>query len=356
MTDASPRRTRRAAAAALVLITIGMPGAGIPAEARGDEPAPAVLTAPHVLPTLAGGTTAGPLVVAHGGVGSGPEYADGPRAAADTALGVLRGHGSALDAALAGTVWLENDPRFNAGTGANIRLDGSTIQMDAALMTDEGRFAAVGAIERVKNPVLVARAVMDSTPHLFLVGEGATRFAHRVGFADILPVSPQAEAKFRARMKRQAEVFGRRDTTVFDWRRYWNFPGPLPADALEWGKRGDTVGSVARSADGHFAATLSTGGTSVTLCGRVGDVPVYGAGLYAGPAGAVACTGEGEQIIKRFLAHAVYERMASGVPARKSVEEEVAMFPERWDVGVIAVDRTGWGVAANRPMAYGVAE
>ena len=124
------------------------------------------------------------------------------------ALDVLAARGSALDAAVAGTVWLEDDPRFNAGTGANIRLDGHTIQMDAAVMTDEGRFAAVGAIERVKNPVRVARAVMDSTPHLFLVGEGATRFAHRIGFADVVPASPQAEAKYRARMKRQAELFG----------------------------------------------------------------------------------------------------------------------------------------------------
>jgi L-asparaginase / beta-aspartyl-peptidase len=314
-----------------------------------------VLLAPAPLPTSAGGTSAGPLVVTHGGVGSGPEYGDGVRAAADTALGVLRGHGTALDAALAGTVWLENDPRFNAGTGANIRLDGRTIQMDAAVMTDEGRFAAVGAIERVRNPVLVARAVMDSTPHLFLVGEGATRFAHRIGFADVLPWSPEAEAKYRARMKRQAELLGSRDTTAFDWRRYWNFAGPMPADALDWGRHGDTVGSVARTADGHFAATLSTGGTSVTLCGRVGDVPIFGCGLYAGPAGAVACTGEGEQIIRRTLARAVYQRLEAGTPARQAVEEAVAMFPERWDVGLIAVDRTGWGVAANRPMAYGVA-
>jgi len=323
--------------------------------AQDRQPTIPVLLAPPPLPTLAGAVQPGALVVTHGGVGSGPAYADGVRAAADTALRVLEAGGSALDAALGGTVWLEDDPRFNAGTGPNIRLDGKTIQMDAAIMTGEGRFAAVGAIERVRNPVRVARAVMDSTPHLFLVGEGATRFAHRMGFADVVPVSPQAEAKYRARMRRQAELFARRDTTIFDWRRYWNFSGAMPADALEWGRHGDTVGSVTRSADGRFAATLSTGGTSVTLCGRVGDVPVYGAGLFAGPAGAVACTGEGEQIIQRFLAHAVYERLENGVPARQAVQEAVVMFPERWDVGVIAVDRTGWGVAANRPMAYGVA-
>uniref|UniRef100_A0A832I3L2 L-asparaginase n=1 Tax=Eiseniibacteriota bacterium TaxID=2212470 RepID=A0A832I3L2_UNCEI len=321
--------------------------------------AAAALAAPRVTaappPTLAGGRAGGPLVVTHGGVGSGPELADGPRAAADTARRVLRAGGSALDAALAATVWLEDDPRFNAGTGANIRLDGRTIQMDAALMTGEGRFAAVAAIERVRNPVLVARAVMDSTPHLLLAGEGATRFAHRLGFADVVPVSPEAEAKYRARMRRQAEVLGRTDTAVFDWRRFWNFPGPMPADVLEWTKHGDTVGAVARDAAGRFAATLSTGGTSVTLYGRVGDVPVYGCGLYAGPAGAVALTGEGEEIVRRALARAVYDAMARGVPARRAVEDAVRAFPEHADVGIVAVDRHGWGVAANRRMAWGMA-
>lgn len=311
--------------------------------------------AANPVPTLAGGIAKGAIALVHGGVGSGPEFKDGPEAAADTASRVLAAGGSALDGSLAGTVHLENDPRFNAGTGANIRLDGKTIQMDASLMTSEGRFAAVGCIERVRNPVLVARAVMDSTPHLFLVGEGATAFAHKIGFEDVVPVSPQAEAKYRARMKRQAEVFGRSDTTVFDWRRYWNFPNPMPADVLSWRKHGDTVGTVARDAQGRFAATLSTGGTSVTLYGRVGDVPIYGCGLYAGPAGAVACTGEGEEIIKRAMARSVYERMAKGVPAKRAVEQEVAEFPARFDLGLIAVDKAGWGVAANRPMAWGMA-
>jgi len=87
----------------------------------------------------------------------------------------------------------------------------------------------------------------------------------------------------------------------------------------------------------------------------VGDVPVYGCGLYAGPAGAVACTGEGEEIIKRSMARSVYERMANGVPARQAVAQAFATFPKQFDLGLIAVDRQGWGVAANQPMAYGVA-
>jgi isoaspartyl peptidase/L-asparaginase-like protein (Ntn-hydrolase superfamily) len=316
-----------------------------------DAPA---LSAPGAVPTLAGARAAGPVVVTHGGVGSGPALADGPRSAAARGLDTLLARG-ALDGAIAAVAALEDDPRFNAGTGANIRLDGRTIQMDAALMTGEGRFAAVAAIERVRNPVRVARAVMD-TPHLLLAGEGATRFAHRAGFEDVVPVSAEAEAKYRARMRRQAEVLARTDTTVFDWRAFWNFPGPMPPDVLEWGRHGDTVGAVTRDAAGRFAAALSTGGTSITLYGRVGDVPVFGAGLYAGPAGAVACTGEGEQIIRRFLAHLTYDRMAKGMSAREAVRRAAAEFPVEWDVGLIAVDRHGWGVAANRAMAWGHAD
>jgi len=313
-------------------------------------------TAPaNPVATLAGAARAGPLCVTHGGVGSPPSLVDGTQAAADSGARVLRRGGASLDGSIAAVVVMENDPRFNAGFGANIRLDGKTVQMDAALMTGAGRFGAVAAIERVRNPILVARAVMDSTPHLMLAGEGATNFAHRIGFEDVVPISDDAVRKYHARMKRQAEVFGRNDTTYFDWRRYWNFPGAMPPDLLDWKRWGDTVGGVARDANGGFSACLSTGGTSVTLYGRVGDVPIYGCGLYAGPAGAVACTGEGEEIIKRTMARSVYEQMAKGVPARTAVEKTVAAFPARWDLGLIAVDARGWGVAANRPMAYGVA-
>lgn len=304
--------------------------------------------------TLDGGNRTGTLVVTHGGVGSPPALKDGTQAAADSAARMLTHGASSLDAAIAAAVVMENDGRFNAGIGANIRLDGKTQQMDAALMTSSGKFAAVAAIERVRNPILVARAVMDSTPHLMLAGQGAINFARLVGFEDVSAPSAEAKKKFRARMRRQAEVFGRTDTTFFDWRRYWNFPGPMPADVLEWRKYGDTVGSVARDANGTFSATLTTGGTSVTLYGRVGDVPIYGCGLYAGPAGAVALTGEGEEIIKRAMARSIYEQMAKGVAARKAIDEAVRAFPAKFDLGVIAVDKKGWGVAANRPMAYGM--
>ena len=311
------------------------------------------------LPLVAGGEAVGPLAVTHGGVGSPPEWSPLTQAAADSAFVRLTTTDDALDGALAGTVVMENNPVFNAGTGANIRLDGKTIQMDAALMTSEGDFAAVAVIERVQNPILVARKVLD-TPHRMLAGDGATRFAHVMGFADVVPTCPEAEAKFQRRWRRllAGEAGGGYDN--FDWRRAWNFPGPLPAEAAEkegpaGPETGDTVGTVTRAADGTFAVTLSTGGTSITLDGRVGDVPIYGCGSYAGPAGAVACTGHGEEIIRQMQARTVYNLMAGGLSAREAVAQAAAEFPAEWSVGIIAVDAHGWGVAANRQMAYGVA-
>ncbi len=327
----------------------GPPEPAVPA-VPGPMDAPAVR---RELPTLAGApVAAGPLVVTHAGVGTPTAFSDGAVRAAQAAGEVLRGGGDALAAAIAGTIVLEDDPRYNAGTGANIRLDGKTIQLDASLMTDDGRFAAVAAIERVKNPIRAARLVLDS-PHILLVGEGATRFAHKLGLPDELPISPQAEQKYHERMQRLAAAVADPNSNEPDWRRYWNFPGEMPADMQAWREGGDTVGTVVRDNDGRFAATLSTGGTSVTLYGRVGDVPIYGAGLFAGPAGAVACTGHGEEIVRQALARTVYQALASGTPARAAVEAAAARFHASWDVGLIAVDRNGWGVAATQSMAFG---
>lgn len=341
------------------LLALGGCGAPI------DDPHSRVPTAPTgsaALPTLAGGAApAGPLAVTHGGAGAPPEWSPGCQAAAEKALAALRGGAAALDGAVAGTMVMEDDPRFNAGTGANIRLDGRTIQMDAAVMTSEGRFGAVAVIEHVRNPVAVARAMLD-TPHLLLAGEGATRFARAAGFADVTPRCDKAEADYQRRIASllagQDETFGR-----FDWRRYWNFPNPIPpelgggeagggAEAPDH-RPGDTVGTVARDAQGRFAATLSTGGTSLTLYGRVGDVPIYGAGLFAGPAGAVACTGWGEAIIRRAAARAAYALLEQGVPTREAARQVCARFKPEEGFGIITIGRDGWGVASNLTMAHG---
>ena len=298
-----------------------------------------------LLLAAAGLLAAPPAAVVHGGAGSPRARMDGTDPAAAKALAVLKAGGSALDGALAGVVVLEDDPRFNAGTGANIRLDGKTIQMDAACMDGAtGAYGAVAAIERVKNPVLVARRVMD-TPHILIVGEGATRFARALGFPDYDPTCAENRARFQrvqAILKgsdpRQLEAWKR-----YDWKKAWNFPTPLK-EALG---PSDTVGCVARDAKGQFAAAISTGGTTITFYGRVGDVPMFGAGIYAGPKGAVACTGNGEDIIKHLVAKATYDLLAQGLPAQEAVDRALKAFPPTIDLGLVAVGPATTGGGCN---------
>jgi L-asparaginase/beta-aspartyl-peptidase (threonine type) len=286
-----------------------------------------------------------PAAVTHGGAGSPRSRMDGTDHAAQKALAELKAGSDALDGALAGVVVMEDDPRFNAGTGANIRLDGKTIQMDAACMDGEtGGFGAVAAIERVKNPVLVARKVMD-TPHILIVGEGATRFARAMGFPDFDPTCAENKARFervqtilKGGDPRQLEAWKR-----YDWKKGWNFPTPLK-EALG---SPDTVGCVTRDAKGRFAAAISTGGTTITFYGRVGDVPMYGAGIYAGPKGAVACTGNGEDIVKHLVAKTTYDLLAKGFSAQKAINRALAAFPSQIDLGLVAIGPNSTGGGCN---------
>ncbi len=293
-----------------------------------------------------------PVVVAHGGAGGPRDHADACLRACDAGLAALRDGRDALEAAVRATVVLEDDPRLNAGIGSNYRLDGLTIEMDAAVMDQDLRFGAVAAIQMVKNPVEVARMVLD-TPHLMLAGEGATAFARARGVPRFYPDSERARQRY-ARVRAFFE--GRDDWEAFvawrgrDPKPLWNFPVPLEDTLKRAAGPSDTVGAVVRDGAGGFGVGLSTGGTSIMLLGRVGDTPVIGAGLYAGPHGAVAATGDGEEIMRRVLAKAVYDRIAAGVPAQRAAEEGVRMIDPMYTVGVIAVSDRDEGVADNRTM------
>jgi isoaspartyl peptidase/L-asparaginase-like protein (Ntn-hydrolase superfamily) len=289
-----------------------------------------------------------PIVLAHGGAGASAAHRDGPERAARLALRALTSGGSALDAAIVATVDLEDDPRFNAGTGSNLRLDGETLEMDAAVMTSDGHSGAVANVAGVRNPVRVAAEVRARTPHLLLAGEGATAFARRLGF----PAYDASTQKARDKLKwardgvkglvDDDEEFGK--WRAVDLARVWNFVREKD-ECL-----GDTVGAVARAADGTFAAACSTGGTLVMLRGRIGDTPLIGAGLYAGPAGAVTCTGTGEEIARRFTALRVYDWLAAGVPADEAARRGLALFPHEIGVGILAVGATSHAIVSNREM------
>lgn len=281
-------------------------------------------------------------IVCHGGSASSPSHEDGPRRACLVGFDRLREGASALDAVVAATVWLEDDDRFNAGTGSNLRLDGTTIQMDAACMTSAEEFAAVAAIERVKNPITVAQRLLD-TPHVLLVGEGATEFARRCGFEDHDPTTPGAQERLRAVMA-STEPLG--EWTRAELERVWNFETPA---RMALGS--DTVGSVAW--DGTtFAGALSSGGTTTVLRGRVGDVPLPGCGLYVGEAGAIATTGDGEYIAKSLLAYRAYLELERSGSPQQVVDWTLKELPESVDVGIIVVDPRGFAGGARHGMAW----
>lgn len=271
-----------------------------------------------------------PIIVAHCGAGSTLAVQDAADGAVKVGLQVLRRGGTALRAVEEAVVVLEDDPRTNAGTGSSMRMDG-TIQMDASIMDSRLRAGAVAAIEGVRNPIRVARRVMG-TPHILLAGIWATRFARKAGFPEYDPSTDQARERHR-------EVL--RNLRV----------GKVPAWARTWLAHGsDTVGAVARDAKGRYAAANSTGGISLMLPGRVGDSPILGAGLYAGPDGAVATTGIGEEIMRRVLAKSVYDRMERG--SQRACVEGLSLYPKRVPIGIIAVGSDGAGEVANRDMAW----
>jgi beta-aspartyl-peptidase (threonine type) len=274
-----------------------------------------------------------PLLLTHCGAGSTRSVQDGAEAAGQRGLDILRRGGRALDAVVEAVAVLEDDPRLNAGTGSRMRTDGR-IQMDAALMVDNLEAGAVAAIERVRNPVRVAHDVLQ-TPHILLVGPDAQTFARSHGHADYDPATPESRAKLEESLRLIRE-------------------GHLPRYYRKF-KDVDlhgTVGAVARDRRGHFAAGVSTGGTSFMLPGRVGDSPILGSGIYAGPAGAVCATGIGEEIMKRVLSKYVYDQVAAGRSPQKAADLGVALFPHGISVGLIVVGKRGWGEACDQDMAY----
>ncbi len=263
-----------------------------------------------------------------------------------------------MDAAVAGVKIMEDDPRFNAGTGSYVRLDGETVQMDASIMNSQGQFGAIAVIEHVQNPIDVARAVID-TPHLLLAGDGATRFARALGVPEYNPATEDRLAR-SAKLRKQLAA---KDPKLpeawrnYDWQKAWNFETSLreagfgPDDL-----GGDTVGVAVRGADGSFAVALSTGGWTLTMRGRVGDVPVLGAGLFASPAGAAAATGSGERIIENLVGKTVVSDLEGGKSPLQAAEAAVDRIRGKGSIGVIVISKDDMTAAADRNMAWAARE
>jgi beta-aspartyl-peptidase (threonine type) len=283
-------------------------------------------------------TSRQPLIVVHGGAGD--RAPDGPgedaaragcEAAAHAGFAILAAGGSALEAVQAAVRILEDDPIFNAGRGSCLTRAG-TVEMDAAIMNGSAlRAGAVAAVERVRNPIELARAVLDDGEHVLLAGAGALAFARERGVKLVARgyhITPAARADLaRVLARRRAEKQQRAHTG------------------------GGTVGAVARDAKGHVAAATSTGGMVGKRPGRIGDSPLVGAGTYADDlAGAASATGHGERIIQIALSKTAIDLLAAGVAPGAAARRAVAILGKRTGGrgGLILVGRTGGpGVAFN---------
>lgn len=284
-------------------------------------------------------------LVIHGGAGViersrlTPEQDREIRAALDRALAagqdVLAGGGAALDAVEAAVRVLEDDPHFNSGRGSVFTWDGN-IEMDAAIMDGRDRNAgAVTGVTATRNPIRLARAVMENSPHVFLSREGANQFSIDQG----LPQEPPEYFQTAERRRQLEELRSRPSAEHFDVH-------------LKYG----TVGAVALDQSGHVAAATSTGGLTGKRWGRIGDSPIIGAGTYADDrACAVSATGAGEFFIRAGVAHEICARMRMGLEnpqaASDAVMAEVAAMGGSG--GVIVVTPAGDGIYSfNTPGMY----
>jgi beta-aspartyl-peptidase (threonine type) len=284
-------------------------------------------------------------LIAHGGAGtwriaSEEEALAGMTAAVEAGRAVLRRGGSALDAVCAAVVLLEDNPIFNAGTGGVLNFDGF-VELDACVMeSTDARVGAVAALTRVKNPVLVARKVMEETDHVMLAGEGALRFARAMGFGDHDPVTAARRTDWEAKKRALAEAAAQPAARGLRTREFLRHH---PEYA------GGTVGAAAVDAQGVLAAATSTGGVTMKLVGRVGDSPIPGAGNYASRLVAASATGTGEYVLRSLATRSIAERMERGASAAQAMAAVLDGMKRDYDadVGIIAVDHDGAPVAQH---------
>ena len=248
--------------------------------------------------------------------------------ALDRGWTILKNGGAAIEACEQAIIELEDEPVFDAGIGSHLNRDGR-IQLDAILMDGSTlKSGAVVAVERIRNPIALARLVLEQSEHMLLAASGAEQFAREMDF----PLCDSADLVTERERQRWSERSGKLMST-------------------------GTVGAVALDAKGNLASGTSTGGTFYKYPGRIGDSPLIGCGCYAdNPAGAISTTGHGESIMKVVLAKTANDLIASGASPQDAADRCIGVLTERTSGpgGLIALDGRGRiGVAFSTPnMAY----
>lgn len=272
---------------------------------------------------------------------------------------ILSNKGSALDAVEKGVQVSENDiNNCCVGLGANPDREGS-VTLDASIMNHKHEIGAVAALERIKSPIHVARLVMEKTPHVMLVGEGAQQFALSQGA-----------------VLESGELSDHASKTYAEWLKKSEYKpiiniekngGPMVPDFMESGEfNHDTIGMIAMDAEGNLSGACTTSGMAFKMKGRVGDSPIIGAGLYVDNAvGAATATGQGEEVIRICGSFLVVEFMRQGYSPEQACKKAVERIqsvsprkPENIQVGFIAINKAGeyGGYALHKGFDYGVTQ
>jgi beta-aspartyl-peptidase (threonine type) len=290
-----------------------------------------------------------PVIVVHGGAGTWqPERSqpglEGVKRAAKNGFEILERGGNAVDSVMEAVAVMEDDGAFNAGYGSSLNMEKS-VEMEASIMDGKTLQAgATGLLKDIKNPVRLARIVMEKTDHVFVVGEGAEKLARIFNLERRNPIS-ELRLKYYEQQKK-ALVDGKSEL-------------PKLADLVKTYPEIfnlETVGAVALDKDGNVAAATSTGGFPLKLPGRIGDSPLIGCGTYAdNNAGACSATGVGEIAIRLVLAKTVCNHMENGKTAQEAVELAIKLVNKRIlasynHMGLISIDvHGGVGAAHNSP-------
>jgi len=290
-----------------------------------------------------------PVIVVHGGAGTlQPERSqpglEGVKRAAKKGFEILEKGGSAVDSVMEAVMVMEDDDVFNAGYGSSLNME-KGVEMEASIMDGKTLQAgAAGLLKDIKNPVRLARTVMEKTDHVFVVGEGAEKLARIFNLERRDPIT-ELRLKYYEQQKK----------ALFDGKFELPRLASLVKTYPELFKL-ETVGAVALDKDGNVAAATSTGGFPLKLPGRIGDSPLIGCGTYADNyVGACSATGIGEIAIRLVLAKTVCSYMENGKTAQEAVELAIKLVNKRIlatynHMGLISVDvHGGIGAAHNSP-------
>ncbi len=292
-----------------------------------------------------------PIIVLHGGAGTIPDHLKEQvkiaiREAAEIGWKVLNNGGTALDAVEKAVMQMEDSPMFNAGFGSVLTEEG-TLEMDAMIVDGNSHsVGGVAGVSRIRNPIHASRVVMEQSPHVLFIGEGAEKFYRSKGF-DLVDPTTLISQRSRDRLEKYRK----------EKKNYGDYIKPQ-GDPERREKYG-TVGAVALDINGNLAAATSTGGVLGKLPGRVGDTPIFGAGTYADEEFAFSATGVGEVIIKSVLGMKMKEGLMKGRSTEEAASYALDFLKNKigGQAGLIAVRKDGTFVASKttKDLAFAVA-